>query len=557
MGLARTTRVRTEAHCDMRQRNPVHSETMNLMLFATTAFTALLGAQDPAAAAPARAPDLEVEIAGPARWQSLVRPTNLGTLLGSEEGAKVLAPVVTALESQWALFGAKGPTEVRQRMLGYGGSLRLLAWFRMDDPTEGHAECVLLGEPDGITDLDLLGADLAALTEHAEDGWMVGDPARIGGRVCIPICKTGDLEHCLALVRAHEDGKGIAGTAAGSPVLARLRWNVATTYDGWREELPDEEPPRSLGLASIDFLELTLAPAGPHLRGEFTLQFRSADRGIFGAMFPEQPGLPKLIRAITPSATPWNATRFDFAGFHRAVMGSVAEAMDQSVEQFEAQAEQVLGTNPGALFGALDGELLVLGDAFGLAVEDEEAVSALVLGLRDRKAFVAALDELLRLGKGTVNVLSRREVAGVLCLRIGSGIGIAAQVRVGPDHALFVFNDRSGDHADTMQEALAATGGKAGLPPTVEHVLDQAPPGHHGIGMLSVTALLRRQLGLLEDLFNEGPVGTILEAEFGVPTELDTETARSVLPLLEKHGMRDIVSLSGCANGRYVLRIIW
>jgi len=189
--------------------------------------------------------------------------------------------------------------------------------------------------------------------------------------------------------------------------------------------------------------------------------------------------------------------------------------------------------------------------------EDEEAISAVALGLRDRKAFLAALEDLLRLGKGTVNVLSRKEVDDVLCLRIGSGIGIAAQVRVGADHALFVFNDRSGDQTDAMQQAIAAADGKASLPPAVANVLDQAPPGHHGMGMLSVTALLRRQLGLLEDLFNEGPVGTILEAEFGMPTEIDTETARAVLPLLEKHGMTDIVSLSGCANGRYVLRIIW
>lgn len=530
---------------------------MKLLLLATNAFAALLGAQDPAAAAPARAPDLVVEVAGPARWQSLVRPTNLGTLLGSEEGAKVLGPVIAAIESQWSLFGAKGPTEVRQRMLGYGGSLRLLAWFLMDDPTEESAECVLLAEPDGTTDLDLLGADLAALTERAENGWTVGDPVRIGSRVGIPICGTGDPEHCLALARAHEDGKSPAGTAAGSPVLARLRWNVATTYDSWREAVPDEEPPRSLGLASIEALELTLAPAGPHLRGEFTLQFRSPDRGVFGAMFPEQPGLPKLARAITASATPWNVTRFDFAGFYRAVMGSVAEAMDQPVEQFEAQAEQELGTNPGAMFDALDGELLLLGDAFGMGDEDEEALSAFALGLRDRKAFVTALDELLRLGKGTVNVLGRKEVDGVLCLRIGSGIGIAAQVRVGADHALFVLNDRSGEQTDAMQKAIAAADGKASLPPAVENVLDQAPPGHHGMGMLSVTALLRRQLALVEDLLNEGPVGTILEAEFGGGAEIDTETARAVLPLLEKHGMQDIVSLSGCANGRYVLRIIW
>ncbi len=77
------------------------------------------------------------------------------------------------------------------------------------------------------------------------------------------------------------------------------------------------------------------------------------------------------------------------------------------------------------------------------------------------------------------------------------------------------------------------------------------------MGMLSVTALLRRQLALLEELLDEGPVGSVLAAEFGIPTEIDTETVRAVLPLLEKHGMTDIVSLSGCVNGRYVLRIIW
>lgn len=540
----------------MRHRLTVHLNPMKLLFLAATAFPAFLGAQDPTPA-PARAPDLVLEVAGPARWQSLVRPTNLGTLLGSEDGARVLAPVITAIESQWSLFGAKGPTEVRQRMLGYGGTLRLLAWYRMDDPTEESAEFVLLAGPDGTTDLDLLGTDLATLTEHAESGWTVGDPVRIGGSVGIPVSRTGDLERCVGLARAHGDDKDAAGTTAGPARLARLRWNVATAYDAWQQVRPDEEPPRSLGLASIDALELTLAPAGPHLRGEFTLQFRSPDRGIFGAMFPEQPGMPKLARAITASATPWNVTRFDFAGFYRAVLGSIAEAMDQPVEQFEEQAEQELGINPGALFDALDGELLVLGDAFGMEGEDEEAVSAFAVGIRDRKAFVAALEDLLRIGKGTVNVLERKEQDGVLRLRIGSGIGIAAQVRVGADHALFVLNDRSGEQADAMQAAIAAADGKPSLPLAVANVLDQAPPGHHGMGMLSVSALLRRQLGLLEDLLVEGPLGTILEAEFGVSTELDTESARAVLPLLERHGMQHIVSLSGCANGRYVLRIIW
>lgn len=535
----------------------VHLNPMKLLFLATTAFTALLGAQDPVAATPARAPDLVVEVAGPARWQALVRPTNLGTLLGSEEGARVLAPVVAAIESQWVLFGASGPTEVRKRMLGYAGTLRLVGWYRHGDAASEAADCMLLAGPDGTTDLDLLGKDLAALADSAESNWTVGDPVRLGNCVGLPMSTTTDLERSLTLGRAFAAAAVATRTEASAAVLARLRWNVATTHDAWREAFPDEEAPRALGLASIDFLEFNLAPAGPHLRGEFALQFRSADRGVFGAMFPEQPGLPKLARAITATATPWNVTRFDFGGFYRAVMGSIAEAMDQPLEQFEAEAQQELGTNPGAFFDALDGEWLLLGDAFGMGDEDEEAVSAFALGLRDRKAFVAALEDLLRLGKGTVNVLSRKEADGVLSLRIGSGIGIAAQVRVGADHALFVFNDRSGDQTDAMQQAITAADGKAGMPPAVANVIDQAPPGHHGIGMLNVTALLRRQLGLLEDLFNEGPVGTILEAEFGLPADIDTETARAVLPLLEKHGMTDVVSLSGCANGRYVLRIIW
>lgn len=530
---------------------------MKFRSLAATAFASLLGAQDPTPAT-ARQPDLVVEVAGPARWQSLVRPTNLGTLLGSEEGAKAFAPVVAALESQWALFGAKGPTEVRQRMLGYAGTLQILAWYRMDDLAEESAEFMLLAGPDGSTDLDLLGADLATLTEQAESGWTVGAPVRIGGSIGVPVSRTADLERCLTLGRAHGDGKGTAGTTSSSPVLARLRWNVATTYDSWRETHPDEdEPPRSLGIASIDVLELTLAPAGPHLRGEFTLQFRSKDRGIFGAMFPEQPGLPRLARAVTASATPWNVSRFDFAGFYHAVVDSIAEAMEQPVEKFETEVEQQVGMNPAALFEALDGEVMLLGDAFGMDEEDEEAVSAIAVGLRDRKAFVAALEDLLRVGKGTINVLDRKERDGVLRMRIGSGIGIAAQLRVGADHMLIVFNDRSGEQADAMQAAIAAADGKPSLPTAVTNALDQAPPGHHGTGMLSVTALLRRQLGLLEDLANEGPFGAILGAGMSGSIELDTAQVRAVLPLLEKHGMQDIVSLSGCADGRYVLRIIW
>lgn len=530
---------------------------MKLSILATTAFTTLLGAQDPAGTSPSRLPDVVVEVAGPARWQALVRPTNLGTLLGSEEGAKVLGPVVAAIESQWVLFGAKGPTEVRQRMLGYSGTLRLLAWYRMEDPSEESTECMVLAGPDGTTDLELLCKDIATLADGAASSLVVGDPVRIGLSFGIPMSSTGDVESCTELARTHEADKEGAATASVSPVLARVRWNIASSHDSHGMGTLGEDSPRSLGLASLDTLEFTLAPAGPHLRGEVTLKFRSADRGIFGAMFPEQPGLPKLARAITPSATPWNVTRFDFAGFYRAVVGSIAEASDQPVEQLQAQAEQELGTDPGALFDALDGELLVMGDAFGMSDEDEEAISAFALGLRDRKAFLAALEDLLRIGKGTVNVLSRKEVDGVQCLRIGSGIGIAAQVRVGADHALFVFNDRSGDQADAMQQAIAAADGKASLHPAVTNVLDQAPPGHHGMGMLSVTALLRRQLALLEDLLDEGPVGSVLAAEFGIPTEIDTETVRAVLPLLEKHGMTDIVSLSGCVNGRYVLRIIW
>lgn len=485
---------------------------MKTFLLATVATAATCLAQTPDAPATATpavaatvpaAPHFLLDTVGPDGWRTRLGPTNLGSLLASEQGRALWQPSVLPMLGQVKamLGGDETGAAAEQRLLGHQGRIRIGVWLDLEARRAGDAMAMAtLIEGDGRTDLAALANDLrtllamaiggeegtlefggAARAAHRQDGNAFVLPFVDGKHVVLAVGPEPMVPAVLAAMQ--KLGADATGKAPlpNTPAL-RLQLDVATLVANSiaKEGARDAAMMRSLGLPSLGQLAMSIAAAGPHVQFELAQQFTSDERGLFAALLPATAGVPTAHTLVPANAASWKVGRFDFHGLYRTAIAAIAGMQEQTTAEMTAELRKDCGIDPDTeLLAHATDEVVFWHGPLDEIDRIERTDWTLAVGLRDRDAFSKGLTTLLQHGKP---MLSREETVtsdGVELHRYGS-FGYDLWLAVGAKH----FVIAGGEHAQSNVEALlrAARNAPAETPAAkaLADLQRHLPPGCNG-----------------------------------------------------------------------------
>ncbi|HLQ38623.1 MAG TPA: hypothetical protein VK348_12520 [Planctomycetota bacterium] len=546
--------------------------------------------QEPGAAAATALPPpiVHFETVGPAGWVTQILPTTLGGLLESEAGRKVWQPAVQPLQQAWRQSfpdDAQGNGQSR-RLLDYSGRIQLFVWS--DSPAAGGQKAVLAAlvlDGDGTTDLAALAADLQQVLERLSpgitfqerdvigqrlqvldggNGARITAPQRDGNRLLVAFAQGGDLGAAFGRARA------VPAPAAGgrarplAPVCSihvDLAQVVAASLAG--AEKADADRLVALGLDSLGSLGFQVQAAGPHVMFELSQTFTGRARGLFGGLFPEAAGLPSLLALVQKDAVAWKVGRVDLAAIAGSVLAAVAAGSGEQLVEVRARQRQDLGIDlVDDLLAHTSGEALVLGPT-PAALEGHAGGEApgfvLALGLKDEAAFRRSFATLMQRSARWLRCMAATDHDGVMISRYSGVFPGDTWVAIGRGIVVLAGGAaaEAGIAAVLDAQKQPVTGAPA-LPPEFDALRPFATPGASGAAVVDLPALLllqaRGAFALLEPMLPDPLAGfDFRDADGdGVP-----DAVQELMPLLQRHQLDRVRAFSGCAAGRWALRLLW
>jgi hypothetical protein len=529
------------------------------------------------------APHVLIESVGPDGWRQRFAPTNLGSLLDSQAGRALWEPDLTPMLGMWQhLVGDQAKFEpARDRLLGYGGRMRLAVWLGEGDL--GHRDVfavALVLEGDGRTDLSALAGDLAQLQRELDGEWAETD---VGGSKLRVLTHGSDAmtapitgEHEVLCVMASQErlaatlanARALAAGGTGKPPAPNtpaLRIEVAlpalvAMAQATRGGLGGGEQwatMKALGVECLGPLVLTLATAGPHVQFEAAQAFPAGPNGLFAAFFPPAVTVPAL-QHLLPKDGSWKIGRFDLTALYAAVE-QVAAANDVDLDEMRKEMHDEMGIDlRDDLLAHVGDEVLFLGSPLHDVDRLAETAWSLAFRLRDRGAFEKGLDTALAHSKPALSREATIEDGDAKLHRYGNMFGYDLWFAVGGNlFAIAGGSDaeerlKSLFHAEKAATPAAATDAPV-LPKTLASLGRHLPAGLNGIasGDLDSLAVIPTSwwLGMLHE------VVPFLGA--GDDTEPDPEQAEQVRELLRKHQLDVLRTATGYADHTWRWRVFW
>ncbi len=536
------------------------------------------------AATTAAAPHVLIESVGPDGWRMRFAPTNLGSLLDSQEGRALWQPNLMPVLGMWQhLVGDEAAfAPVQKRMLGYGGRIRLAVWLGEGDlGNQGVFSAALVLEGDGHTDLQALAADVQHLQQQMEGDWAEAD---VGGSKLRLLTHGSDTmtapivgEHHVLLAMASKDelaatlanARALAADATGKPPAPNtpaMRVEVAlpalvglARTQGEAKPDSDEWPTmKALGVECLGNSVLTLTTAGPHLQLELVQSFLSAPRGLFAAFFPETATVPALLQLLPKDRSSWRIGRFDLQALLAAIE-QVAAANDVDLDDLHKNMREEMGIDLSAdLLAHMTDEVVLLGSPLRDVDRLQETGWALAFRLRDRAAFEKSLDIALAHAKPMLSREATIEDGDTKLHRYGNMFGYDLWFAVGADLFVVAGGSEAEDRLKSLFQAEkgatpASETGELVLPKGLASLQRYLPPGLNGIasGDLDSLAAIPAAwwLGMLREVapFVESPAS-------GEP---DPDQAQQMRDLLAKHQLDTLRTASGHAERTWRWRLFW
>lgn len=539
----------------------------------------------PATDAQPVAPHIVVETVGPDGWRARLGPTNVGSMLASEEGRGYWQPMTGTLLDAWQqLVGDEVQfTAARDRLLAHRGTLRLAARFHQGRRTrEQAAAFALVVDDDGRTDLQALAADLQRLLERgipgewsaatgtakplqvrAVDEGAITAPFVDGGRLVLAGGHVDDLATGLALAdwlaaRPPTIGK----PAPGSPAL-RIRFDLARLIadtSGRDADAEENAVLTALGFDSLGELQIDLAAAGPRLLLDTSLSFTSDERGLFGAFLPASVGVSSLARLLPERSSVYSVGRFDCHALATTILRVVDAGVRGGGEKdARAEAKEELGIDLlDELTAHMTDDVLIVGSPFEDYDRMFEATWAIAFGLADDVKFRAGLDKLLPNAKPFLSPAETVQVGDVPLRRYGNFAQY--DLWIGAGNGIFVVaGGRDGEARATglLQAAAQPTPAEPPALPAFRDLERHLPPGLNGLSLGDLDAIAGIPTHWWLDVLTE-----ILPLTIGgagpAMTEEEAEAAQERFRrLLGEHGLTQIRSATGFADRRFHWRLFW
>jgi hypothetical protein len=534
----------------------------------------LLPAQTTAAPA-APAPHLLIETVGPDGWRMRLGPTNLGGLLASEQGQGMWQPLVAPLLGGWErLVGDAAAFPVqRERVLGYGGAVRIGLWFGSgENRTDNLASAMIVLEPDGRTDMAALAGDVRQLQDMAR---AKSSKAEIDG-VAVEVLRAGSdtmtaaavvdgavivaIEHGEDVARPFAAARALARAATGKPpapttpafrIDADIAAIVSNAMGGMRER--DRDEIAFLGLGSVMQAQLAITTAGPHVQVELAARFDTEPRGLFAAFCPPTSGVSALQRAVPAGNGSWRVGRFAFQALFDAFLQLTRQRALPDAENARAEMKEELGIDLGDdLIAHMTDEVLAFGSPLETIDRPEDFTWAIAVALRDEKAFGQGLDTLLAKAKPNLTRAETTTIHGVECHRYGNFLNYALWFAVGRG-TFFVAG--GADAQQRLTDLLAGLQRPADAARPAEEALADLrkflPPG--------LNAAARGDIGSLFAVPLEWvgmALGEILPFGRGAPED-DPELRERLRALLAEHQLATLRSATGYAESTWRWRLYW
>lgn len=544
---------------------------------------ALINAQEPAPAAPAR-PLLEIELDGPAQVRTALLPTNLGSRLASQEARELWAPLQRMLATLLAEAGIEGEAaaDLERQVLAYGGRMRLT--LDVDDVlaeqrTGRLFDLPLLGalrlRPDGHTDLAALGRAVASIMKSK----IVAPPAEVtagerrlqtlrvapGLDASLPEMIDGELVVFLGtdIARAVTQATAVRAAPdtalAGSVLAIRADLARAVTLAARRDfagsERQAQVAERFFGMRALRDAHLLVSAAGPQVMVELNMGFGEGPRGLFDALFPDRPGLPKLIDLLPEGADSWKAGRFDLQSFVATLLDVIGLEMENRKEMEQSMRDQLGFDLQTDMIAHTGDSYLVLGSSWMSGDEDAHELdgACLAFALDDAAAFAPRwkkVCDLLAVFADDLGSSEHRDVS-ITTWRWPNQRTMSFAVSRGLLLLGWGDDGLARLQAIIEREAQARPDAAPKPPADVARVLRSAPPGFNGCAVTSAKGPFSKQMTqLLQEAGNELPNWLPLD-------ELLLETRKHLRPLLDQPGLERVVTLTGYAQGRWRLRLLW
>jgi len=538
------------------------------------------------AATTTTAPHVLIESVGPDGWRMRFAPTNLGSLLDSQAGRALWEPNLTPVLGMWQqLVGDESQfAPVRERMLGYGGRIRLAVWLGEGDlDHQGVFSVVLVLEGDGRTDLQALAADVQQLQQQMEGDWGEQDVDGTELRVLtygdeVMTAPIVGEHHVLCVAASKERLAAALGNARTltadctgkppAPTSPALRVEVALPalvgmarateanngrgFGGWTTW-------QALGVECLGRSTLTLTTAGPQVQFEVAQSFLGAPRGLFAAFFPPTATVPAMLSLLPKDRSSWKIGRFDLQALYTTIE-QVAAANDVDLDDMRQEMRNEMGIDLQAdLLAHTTDEVLFLGTPLRDVDRLADTGWALAFRLQDRAAFEKSLGIALGKAKPALSREATVEHGDAKLHRYGNMFGYDLWFAVGSD--LFVL--AGGGEAEArltglFDAAVAAASAPADaaappMPPGLASLKRHLPPGLNGIASGDLDSLATIPavwwLGMVRE------VVPFVDVDPGDGADEDQQ--QEMRELLRKHQLDTLRTASGQAEGAWRWRLFW
>jgi hypothetical protein len=514
-------------------------------------------------------PLVRLDVRGAAAWRACMLPTNLGSMLASAEGEMLLQPLLAAFDRLWQRLDPAAQQAARARFLAFSGQLSLALWMEDITGTGRPALGVFCVAAEHTSELESLAQDVArwlelfpTRKEHELAGrkfMVTGNdhmactlPQVIDNRVVVVVADTANDLAAAAqrgLPWAAQESKASATAPPAAPPLrltVDLAQAVAAANGGggaWIERL---------GLLTLRTFTFTIGAQGPHVSADCELAFAPGERGLFAAFFPERAGVPRLGDLVPEGTVGWKVGRFDPMALWRTGLRVAAADDQRTQDEVLAEAKKECnGVDVGAeVLAHLGDEVVVLWrDDAGEQAQVRHVSLCLAMPIVGGDKVATGVREAVSkslaasgLEVTTHDGVLRTEQAGgwmfpPIHLAVGRGLALVAVGHAGDEQIDSVL-------ARSKPRQPAAPLG-AEPPPR------KVPAGWNSVGALSLHTLLRYHLEFLFDGVDE------LVRVIPIEGRHAERWLEPWFPLLEKHDLMRVGTQTGCAEGKWCLRVLW
>jgi hypothetical protein len=536
--------------------------------------TTTLPAQTTAAAV-AAPPHVVVETFGPDGWRVRLAPTNLGSMLSSERGRALWQPLVEpGFDACKRVLGADAYEAARERLLGYGGRVRIGVRFAVEkDGPDGPTAMVLVADGDGRTDLTKMAADLRlVLTRTLPEPWA---PLDLGGEqfetrrdgeqlVTAPRIEGEHLVMCTGSPETIAECRAMLPLLLQRPAVAitspalRVEFDVAALV---RPRLLDGEDGRvfrALGFGSLGHLEATLTTAGPRVTIETAQHFTLMERGVFAALMPNRQELSPTIALASASKTTWKVGRFDWNALYDAISEAMVTSGDAEDDD-EVRREILKSTGVDLrdqLLAKMSDELVVVGSPLHELRGIQDVGWALGVRLLDADGFEQTLLTLLANAKPWLSREATVDADGVSLHRYGNMVDYDLWFAVGHGMAFLAAGRDAEQQLGDLLAAAKAMPKQAPAAARLQGFQDLArhlPDGLHGLARGDIDEVLALPADFWLDILEE----VLPFSRGGFPTTSADEQREHTRAMLKEHDLLTVRTTTAFADNIWRWRLFW